>query len=383
MTSGVEAQPEIRKGLAGVVADTSAVSKVVQETNTLTYRGYGTDDLVANCSFEEVVYLLWHGELPKPKELEQFQLSERAFRTADPGLLQIIAKLPTKSHPMDVVRTATSFFGATNLSTTDEFVPSTQVNLSRALKLFAVVPTLVAADLRRRHGKLPLPPNPDLGYSENFLWMCFGRKPTPGQVKAFETTMILYAEHSFNASTFTARVIASTLSDIYSAITGAIGALKGPLHGGANEAVMYHMNEIGDPAKARDWVNAKFANKDKIMGFGHRVYKDGDSRVPRAYAAFKEIAADNEEGQRYLAIYHEMEAAVAESKGIKPNLDFPSGPLYALLGFDVEFFTPLFVMSRIAGWTAHIVEQYQANALVRPLAWYTGVPQRQVVKPQE
>ncbi|EFV11896.1 bifunctional 2-methylcitrate synthase/citrate synthase [Segniliparus rugosus] len=378
--SGVSApQQEIRKGLAGVVADVSAVSKVVQETNTLTYRGYGTDDLVANCSFEEVVYLLWHGELPTPKELEQFQLSERAFRTADPGLLQTIAKLPTKSHPMDVVRTAVSFFGATNLSSAEAFVPSEQVNLARALQLFAVVPSLVAADLRRRHGRLPLPPNPDLGYSENFLWMCFGRKPTPDQVKAFETTMILYAEHSFNASTFTARVIASTLSDIYSAITGAIGALKGPLHGGANEAVMHHMNEIGDPAKARDWVNARFANKEKIMGFGHRVYKDGDSRVPRAYAAFKEIAT-TEEGQRYLAIYHEMEAAVVESKGIKPNLDFPSGPLYALLGFDVEFFTPLFVMSRIAGWTAHIVEQYASNALVRPLSSYNGVPQRPVVK---
>jgi citrate synthase len=382
MANSVNAEPEIRKGLIGVVADVSAVSKVVQETNTLTYRGYGTDDLVENCSFEEVVYLLWHGELPKPKELEQFQLAERAFRTVDPSLLQTIAKLPTKSHPMDVVRTAVSFFGATNLSTNDPFVPAEQVSLARALQLFAVTPSLVAADLRRRHGRLPLPPNPDLGYSENFLWMCFGRKPTPEHVRAFETTMILYAEHSFNASTFTARVIASTLSDIYSAITGAIGALKGPLHGGANEAVMHHMNEIGDPAKARDWVRAKFANKEKVMGFGHRVYKDGDSRVPCAFAAFKAIAT-NEEGKRYLAIYEEMEAAVAESKGIKPNLDFPSGPLYALLGFDVEFFTPLFVMSRIAGWTAHIVEQYSANALVRPLSSYIGVPQRPVVKPQE
>ncbi|WP_039805140.1 bifunctional 2-methylcitrate synthase/citrate synthase [Nocardia araoensis] len=367
--------PTVYKGLAGVVVDTTAISKVVPETNSLTYRGYAVQDLAAHCGFEQVAYLLWYGELPSDAELERFQQRERAFRRADRSLLSLVAKLPDTCHPMDVVRTAISYLGAEDPAEDDN---SAKANRAKALRMFAVLPTIVAADHRRRHGLAPIAPHSHLGYAENFLNMCFGTIPSRELVKAFEVSLILYAEHSFNASTFAARVVTSTLSDIYSAVTAAIGALKGPLHGGANEAVMRDMLEIGDPALAGEWLRTKLANKEKVMGFGHRVYKNGDSRVPTMKKAFLDIAAATG-GQKWVRMYEVLARTMHEATGIEPNLDFPTGPAYYLLGFDIAVFTSIFVMSRITGWTAHIIEQGESNALIRPLSEYVGVPQRTVV----
>ncbi|OZD01383.1 2-methylcitrate synthase [Rhodococcus sp. 06-235-1A] len=370
-----EAIPTIYKGLAGVVVDTTAISKVVPETNSLTYRGYAVQDLAAHCTFEQVAYLLWHSELPSVQQLELFVQRERAQRRADRSLLSLVTKMPDNCHPMDVVRTAISYLGAEDAAEEDN---SASANLSKALRMTAVLPTIVAADHRRRHGLDPIAPHSHLGFAENFLNMCFGSVPESEIVKAFEVSLILYAEHSFNASTFAARVVTSTLSDIYSAVTAAIGALKGPLHGGANEAVMRDMLEIDDPERAAQWLQNKLARKDKVMGFGHRVYKNGDSRVPTMNAAFRDVATVTG-GDKWVRMYDILEKTMNDATGIKPNLDFPTGPAYYLMGFDIDVFTPIFVMSRITGWTAHIIEQGASNALIRPLSQYSGVPQRAVV----
>ncbi|MDG3014595.1 bifunctional 2-methylcitrate synthase/citrate synthase [Speluncibacter jeojiensis] len=366
--------PAIAKGLAGVVVDTTAISKVVPETNTLTYRGYPVQDLAVHCSFEQVAYLLWSGELPNPDEVARFVERERAARRADRSLIGLVTKLPENCHPMDVVRTAISYLGAEDPEEDDN---SPTADHAKALRMMAVLPTVIAVDHRRRHGLDPIPPCPDLGFAENFLHMCFGEVPEPEIVRAFEMSLILYAEHSFNASTFTARVVTSTLSDIYSAVTAAIGALKGPLHGGANEAVMHDMLAIGDPENAERWLRDKLSRKEKVMGFGHRVYKDGDSRVPTMRDAFFAVA-DRTDGEKWVQIYRILEDTMYEATGIKPNLDFPTGPAYYLMGFDIEMFTPIFVMARITGWTAHVIEQLESNALIRPLSEYNGVPQRTV-----
>jgi citrate synthase len=223
----------------------------------------------------------------------------------------------------------------------------------------------------------PIAPDPRLGFSENFFQMCFGEVPDQSVVRAFDISMILYAEHSFNASTFAARVVISTLSDIYSAVTAGIGALKGPLHGGANEAVMSMMLEVGSPEAAESWLRQRLADKEKVMGFGHRVYKHGDSRVPTMKKALDDLAA-TKNGQVWLDIYEALERIMVEEKGIYPNLDFPTGPAYYLMGFDIPTFTPLFVISRITGWTAHIMEQLEHNALIRPLSHYNGPEQRSI-----
>ncbi|GBE64433.1 citrate synthase [Mycobacterium sp. MFM001] len=364
----------IHKGLAGVVVDTTAISKVVPETNSLTYRGYPVQDLAARCCFEQVAYLLWHGELPTDAELALFCQRERASRRLDRSMLSLLAKLPDNCHPMDVVRTTISYLGAED---PDEDDSAESANYAKALRMFAVLPTIVAADMRRRRCLAPIAPHSHLGYAENFLQMCFGEVPEPVVVSAFEQSMILYAEHGFNASTFAARVVTSTQSDIYSAVTAAIGALKGRLHGGANEAVMHDMLEIGYADNAAKWLHGKLSRKEKVMGFGHRVYKNGDSRVPTMKQALTRVA-DVRDGQRWLDIYNVLETEMFAATGIKPNLDFPTGPAYYLMGFDIPMFTPLFVMSRITGWTAHIIEQAGSNALIRPLSEYSGRPQRAV-----
>jgi citrate synthase len=367
-----ESKPKIYKGLAGVVVDTTAVSKVVPETNSLTYRGYPVQDLAAQCSFEQVAHLLWHGELPGDQELALFEQRERASRRLNRSLLSLLEKLPDTCHPMDVVRTAISYLGAED---PDEDDSSTDANYAKSLRMFAVLPAIVAADLRRRRGLDPIGPHSDLGYAQNFLSMCFGEVPDPVVVKAFEQSMILYAEHSFNASTFAARVVTSTQSDIYSAVTAAIGALKGSLHGGANEAVMHDMMGIGSADRAAEWLHDKLSRKEKVMGFGHRVYRNGDSRVPTMKSALQQVAAVRD-GQRWLDIYECLEQNMRAATGIQPNLDFPTGPAYHLMGFDIPSFTPIFVMSRITGWTAHIIEQAGSNTLIRPLSDYSGQPQR-------
>ncbi len=370
--SAVEDSPRIYKGLAGVVVDTTAISKVVPETNSLTYRGYAVQDLAAMCSFEEVAYLLWHGELPGDQELGLFTQRERAARRMDRGMQSLLSKLPDTCHPMDVVRTLISYMGAQD---PDEDDSSPRANYDKSLRMLAVLPTIVAADMRRRRGLDPIAPHSHMSYSQNFLHMCFGDVPEKAIVDAFEASMVLYAEHSFNASTFASRVVTSTQSDIYSAVTAAIGALKGPLHGGANEAVMHDMLEIGSADKASAWLHGKLSRKDKVMGFGHRVYKNGDSRVPTMKESLIRVAAVRD-GQKWLDIYNVLETDMAAATGIKPNLDFPTGPAYHLMGFDIGCFTPIFVMSRITGWTAHIMEQTASNALIRPLSEYVGTAQR-------
>lgn len=370
--SAVEDSPRIYKGLAGVVVDTTAISKVVPETNSLTYRGYAVQDLAAMCSFEEVAYLLWHGELPGDQELALFTQRERAARRMDRGMQSLLSKLPDTCHPMDVVRTLISYMGAQD---PDEDDSSPRANYDKSLRMLAVLPTIVAADMRRRRGLDPIAPHSHMSYSQNFLHMCFGDVPERAIVDAFEASMVLYAEHSFNASTFASRVVTSTQSDIYSAVTAAIGALKGPLHGGANEAVMHDMLEIGSADKASAWLHGKLSRKDKVMGFGHRVYKNGDSRVPTMKESLIRVAAVRD-GQKWLDIYNVLETDMAAATGIKPNLDFPTGPAYHLMGFDIGCLTTIFVMSRITGWTAHIMEQTASNALIRPLSEYVGTAQR-------
>ncbi|MGN6197922.1 citrate/2-methylcitrate synthase, partial [Humibacter sp.] len=285
-----EETTEIRKGLAGVVVDTTAISSVNPATNSLLYRGYPVQELAAKCSFEEVAYLLWNGELPGDDDLEAFEVQERAQRALAPNVRRAIDDIPTSAHPMDVLRTAVSVVGADDAdgafgAVDDPF----EVVYPKALRLMAQLPAIVAYDQRRRHGLPLVEPHDELDYASNFLYMTFGEVPDPVVVDAFRVSLILYAEHSFNASTFTARVIASTLSDVYSAVTGAIGALKGPLHGGANEAVMVAFDEIGSADKAEAWLDDALANKRKIMGFGHRVYKNGDSRVPTMKASLDKL----------------------------------------------------------------------------------------------
>jgi citrate synthase len=367
---------DVKRGLVGVVADSTAISMVNEETNSLLYRGYPVQELATFCSFEEVAYLIWQGELPSKGELEAFVQSERSLRAVPAGLFDVLSALPTTCHPMDVLRTAVSFLGASN---PDEDDASRAANLRKSIDMMAKLPTIVAFEQRRRRGEAPIAPDPDLSFAENFFHCCFGAVPEPEVVRCFEVSLTLYAEHSFNASTFTARIITSTLSDIYSAVTGAIGALKGPLHGGANEAVMAMFQEIGDPENAAEWLHEALASKRKIMGFGHRVYKHGDSRVPTMRQALEGLARPKG-ADGLLALYDNLERAMLQEKSIQPNLDFPTGAAYHLMGFDIPTFTPIFVMSRITGWTAHVMEQLEANSLIRPLSAYSGPPERHVVR---
>jgi len=373
--------PEIRKGLYGVVVDETAVSKVVPETNSLTYRGYPVQELARYCSFEEVAYLLWNGKLPGQESLIRFSAREKALRHLERHVIDLIMSMPLSCHPMDVLRTAISYIGSQD---PEEYTKDSEHIRRTALELMAKIPTIIALDIRRRRGEGYIQPSRKKGFAENFLWMVFGdEEGSPAtnraDIEAFDKSLILYAEHSFNASTFAARVVTSTMSDTYSAIVAAIGALKGPLHGGANEAVMKNFLEVADPAKAEEWTKKKLANKELVMGFGHRVYKNGDSRVPTMEAAFKELAEQHDHTQ-WVEMYDVMAKTMEENTSIKikPNLDFPAGPAYHILGFDIEFFTPIFVMARITGWTAHIVEQNENNSLIRPLSAYNGEEQRSV-----
>ncbi|MFJ4999285.1 bifunctional 2-methylcitrate synthase/citrate synthase [Microbacterium sp. NPDC088619] len=373
-------EPDIKKGLAGVVVDTTAISKVNPETNSLLYRGYPVQELAATQSFEAVAYLLWHGELPDAAQLAAFRATEREHRALAENVKTAIDLVPVEAHPMDEVRTAVSLLGASDTNAGGSVLDaggSPEQNLERSIRLFAALPAIVAYGQRRRRGQEPIAPREDLDYSANFLWMTFGEEPDPVVVDAFNRSMILYAEHSFNASTFTARVITSTLSDLYSAVVGAIGALKGPLHGGANEAVLHIFDEIGEASNVVPWLDAALAEKRKIMGFGHRVYKSGDSRVPTMKAALDTLVEHYDRAE-VAELYDALESEFVARKGIYPNLDYPSGPAYNLIGFDTLTFTPLFVAARVTGWTAHVIEQAGANALIRPLSLYDGVDERHV-----
>ena len=361
----------IHRGLAGVIADTTDICDVTADGSSLTYRGYLVDELAAFRTFVEVAYLLWHGELPDADALGRFRTAERSRREVSRTLISLIDQLSGTCHAMDVMRTAVSLLGAEDprqAGAGDDFRP---------VELFARVPVIVAHDYRRRRGLDRIPPCPELGYIENFFQMCFGQIPSPEAIECFELSMILYAEHSFNASTFSARVVASTGSDIYSAVTAAVGALKGPLHGGANEAVMRMMLAIGDPGRAGAWVRQRLTAGRKVAGFGHRVYKQADSRVATMKSAFLTMAK-LAGGERWADMYEAIEETMLAEKGIYPNLDFPASPAYYLMGFDIAMFTPLFVMARITGWLAHIAEQRAAGTLIRPLSAYTGHERRSV-----
>ena len=424
--------PDIHKGLAGVVADVTAISKVNPETNSLLYRGYPVHELAATQSAEAVAYLLWNGDLPTDEQLAALRSTERAHRALQDDVKAAIDLTPLDAHPMDEVRTAVSVLGARDLAGTGSVLDATgtpEENLERSIRLFAALPAIVSYGQRRRRGEELIAPRDDLDYAANFLWMTFGEEFDDVVVDAFNRSMILYAEHSFNASTFTARVITSTLSDLYSAVVGAIGALKGPLHGGANEAVLHifdeyaehsfnastftarvitstlsdlysavvgaigalkgplhgganeavlHIfDEIGDADEVEAWLDRALAEKRKIMGFGHRVYKHGDSRVPTMKAALDTLI-DYYDRPDVEALYTTLEREFVERKGIYPNLDYPSGPAYNLIGFDTLTFTPLFVAARVVGWTAHIMEQAASNALIRPLSEYVGPDERHI-----
>jgi len=366
--------PKIQKGLDGALVDETSISRVVPETNSLTYRGYPVQELCEICSFEEVAFLLWNGELPTRRELNVFKREERSRRSLSRDHYSVIAKFPKKAHPMDTIRTSVSYLGSTEVAWGGEPIENDR---NRALDLLAKIPTMIASDFRYRKGKRRISPRDDLSISENFLNMCFGSVPPKEVVKAFDISLILYAEHSFNASTFASRVITSTMSDIYGAVVGGIAALKGPLHGGANEAVMNMLLEIGHPNKAADWLNKAFSEKRVVMGFGHRVYKSGDSRVPTMRAALEELGRWKND-RRWIEIEDVLQQIMLDQKNIYPNLDFPAGPAYYMMDFPIDMYTPIFVMSRITGWTAHIMEQGQDNRLIRPLSVYKGVKQRSV-----
>ncbi len=367
---------EIKKGLLGIVVDETEVSKVMPEINSLTYRGYAAQDLCAKCKFEEVAYLILNGELPTKKQLKKFEKEERKERKLSKTLIDDIRKFPKKAHPMDVARTAVSIMGLEDKETKDN---SPKANMRKVMRIFAKMPVALAAFYRARKGKKIIPPKSKLSFSENFFHMCFGKVPNSEIVKAFDVSLILYAEHSFNVSTFTARTITSSLSDIHGAITGAIASLKGPLHGGANEEVMHMMNKIKKPENALKWINKALDNKDVVMGFGHRVYKSGDSRVPTMREYFGKVAKIKKD-KKFEKIYDIVEKVMIDRKNIHPNVDYPTGPTYHLMGFDTDFFTPIFVISRITGWSAHIIEQHAANKLIRPLASYKGSKHRRVLQ---
>ena len=366
---------EIKKGLLGIVVDETTISHVVPELSTLTYRGYKVQDLCDKCDFEEVAYLVLHGDLPSKKQLKKFIKEERSERKLSKQIVRDIQNMPKNAHPMDVVRTCVSLMGLEDKDARDN---SPKANMRKAMRIFAKTPTAVAAYFRARKGKKIITPSTKLSFAENFFKMMFNKVPDKEIVRAFDISLILYAEHSFNVSTFTARTITSSLSDIHGAITGAIASLKGPLHGGANEAVMHMMKEVGKPKNAKKWIDNALAKKKVIMGFGHRVYRTGDSRVPTMKHYMFKVAKLLKK-EKYTEMYEILENIMLERKNIHPNVDFPCGPTYYMMGIDIDFYTPIFVMSRITGWSAHIMEQHASNKLIRPLSKYRGKEVREVM----
>ncbi len=366
---------EIKKGLLGIVVDETTISQVMPDINALTYRGYAVQDLCETCKFEEVAYLVLKGDLPNSIQLNKFKKEERENRNITINLREIIKHMPKRSHPMDVVRTVVSVMGLEDKETSDN---SPEANMRKAMRIFAKTPTAIAAFFRARKGKKVIPPKKELSFSENFFYMCFGKVPRKEIVEAFDVSLILYAEHSFNVSTFTARTITSSLSDMHGAITGAVASLKGPLHGGANEEVMHMLKKIKKPENAKKWILDALKKKKLIMGFGHRVYSKGDSRVPTMKKYYLKVAEILKE-KKLPKMSQIIETIMIEKKNIHPNLDYPSGPTYHLMKFDTDFFTPIFVMARITGWSAHIMEQHASNKLIRPLSKYSGEKHRKVM----
>ncbi|RXI98525.1 citrate synthase [Anaerobacillus alkaliphilus] len=363
------------RGLEGVVATTSSVSSIID--GVLTYHGFDIDDLANNASFEEVIFLLWNGRLPKEEELKQLTEDLANYAEVPQGVIDQMKMYPIDQvHPMAALRTAISFLGLYDSEADDQ---SEEANKRKALKLQAQIQTIVTAFSRIREGKEPVAPRKDLGFAANFLYMLTGEEPDAIAIDAFNKALVLHADHELNASTFTARVCVATLSDMYSGITAAIGALKGPLHGGANERVMAMLMEIENVENVEPYIMNALSNKVKIMGFGHRVYKDGDPRAKHLKDMSKQLTAITGE-EKWYEMSVKINEIVTREKGLLPNVDFYSASVYHSLGIKHDLFTPIFAISRMSGWIAHILEQYSNNRLIRPRAEYVG-PDKQVYVP--
>jgi citrate synthase len=357
------------KGLEGIVATTSSICWIDGDAGVLSYRGIDIHELADKSTFEETTYLLWYGKLPTASELEEFNKELAAAREIDPKVIELLKSVPTSATPMEVLRTAVSLL---SIYDADEKDSSHAANVRKSFRLTAQIAMLVALFDRVRKGKAMVDADPGLSHAGNFLWMLNGEKPSETATRALDIALILHADHELNASTFAARVIAATLSDMHSAITGAIGALKGPLHGGANEATMkllFAIDKAGaDPV---EYVRDMFAKKQKISGFGHRVYHTEDPRATHLRRMSEELgkAAGN---TRWFDMSRKIETFVKAEKKLNANVDFYSASTYTTLGIDIDLFTPIFAVSRISGWAAHVIEQHDDNRLIRPRADYTG-----------
>ncbi len=365
------AGPKLDKGLANTVAAESQMSYIDGENGVLEYVGIDIDSLARHSTFEETTYLLWHRRLPTRDELDAFTKLIQAEYDLPDHLWDMIERMPKTATPMHALRTLASALALYDEEADDD---SEEANERKALRLLAKIPALIANFDRHRKGHPCVRPDASQTVAESFLTMLNGEKPTEAMARAFDICLILHAEHGFNASTFASMVTISTLSDMYSAITTAIGTLKGPLHGGANEGVMKMLNEIGDISRVDDWVEQRLANKDRIMGFGHRVYKAVDPRATYLKTFAKQIAEDTGNMSLY-EMSHRIEQIMEEkvaSKGIYPNVDFYSATMYHSLGLDLDLFTPIFAMARTSGWAGHCIEYLQDNKLMRPRCDYTG-----------
>ncbi|SET44610.1 citrate synthase [Oceanobacillus limi] len=355
------------KGLEGVVATQSSISSIIDDQ--LTYVGYKIDDLAENSSFEEVVYLLWNLKLPTQSELDAFKNEISKHMEVPQAVIDHLRSYDLSTvHPMAALRTAVSLLG---LYDEEADVMEEEANKRKAIRLQAQISTVVAAFARIRQGKEPVKPKKGVSYAENFLYMLNGKDPEPIEVEAINKALVLHADHELNASTFTARVCVATESDVYSGITAAIGALKGPLHGGANERVMKMLSEIGEEENAIPYIEEKLANKEKIMGMGHRVYRNGDPRAKHLQKMSKELTKLTGQ-EKWYNMSVKIESYIKENKGLPANVDFYSASVYHSLGIDHDLFTPIFAMSRVSGWLAHILEQYSNNRLIRPRAEWIG-----------
>jgi len=354
-----------RPGLEGVVAGETEICSV--EQGGLWYRGYGIQDLAEHASFEECAFLLLHGKLPTSNELQMFRSFLDGHRQLPGPVVDAIRGIPRHAEPMDVLRSAVSMYG--HFDTTRG--SSRDAMICQATGILAAVPSIIAARLRLLDGKEIVEPEEGLSHAAQFLHMAFGRAPSDLEARILNLTLILYAEHEFNASTFAARVCTSTLSDLYSSVVAAIGTLKGPLHGGANEEAIKLIQRFSSADEAREWTEDALRRKVKIMGFGHRVYKNGDHRAHILENHIEDLARARNELWR-VAVYHAIKNTVWEQKQLYPNLDFPCGLIYHLLGLPIDIYTPLFVASRVSGWCAHIIEQRENNRIIRPRSRYIG-----------
>ncbi len=366
-------------GLEGVIANETAISNVEgkQGAGGLEYRGYQIEDLAAGVSYLEAAYLLLHGDLPGRAALESFRARIQAASGLPEPLIALLRQIPASNHPMDVLRSSVSvlahFDPEVNAPPTDH-----AANVRKAERMLARMPTAVAARERITRGKEPLAPREDLDFPANFLYMARGEVASEAMRKAFDLSLVLYAEHELNASTFSGRVTVSTLSDIYSGIVAAIGTLKGPLHGGANEEAWKVLEQVGSPDRAESWIQDALARKERIMGFGHRVYKTGDPRARILKSHCTRLAAEVGD-DKWERIAEPIERAVTEQKQLPPNVDWPSARLYHYMGLEIHLYTPIFAMARVPGWAAHIIEQLDHNRLMRPRARYIGPPNRAVL----